>query len=94
MNTLVKTLGAEPPPRTKPLTSGWRRDEPNPASWQASLPAGPLLTISEVRGYLRCSRDVVMELIADGRLAAVRLHRAYRIPLESVQQLVRKGVAI
>jgi excisionase family DNA binding protein len=85
-------LGADSLPGTKPLLSGRRRDEPDPACWRAALPEGPLLTISEVRGYLRCSREIVKSLIASRRLAAVRLRRTYRIPLESIQKLVREGV--
>jgi len=92
MDTIAKTLGADSPPGTKPLLSGRRRDEPDPVCWRAALPEGPLLTISEVRGYLRCSREVVKSLIASRRLPAVRLRRTYRIPLESVQKLVREGV--
>jgi excisionase family DNA binding protein len=92
MNTIAKMSGANLSPGTKPALSGRKRDEPDPACWRAALPEGPLLTISEVRGYLRCSREVVNSLIASRRLPAVRLRRTYRIPLESVQKLVREGV--
>ncbi|QBI56865.1 helix-turn-helix domain-containing protein [Streptomonospora litoralis] len=40
----------------------------------------PLLTVTEVARMLRLSKMTVYRMIHDGRLPAIRIGRAYRVP--------------
>lgn len=51
-----------------------------------SIPA--LMTPEQVAEYLQISRDLVYRYIREGRLQASRLGRLYRIPRESVEDLL------
>lgn len=50
-----------------------------------------LMTIQQVADYLRVSVSTVRRMLADGRLRGVNLGRAWRIPKESVAELIARG---
>jgi excisionase family DNA binding protein len=52
-----------------------------------------LLTIPQVCERLQLGRSSIYLLIADGRLATLRFGRAVRVPLASVEQLIRERLA-
>ena len=49
-----------------------------------------LLTTHEVAEALRVSPETIRNLIARGELSACRIGRVYRVPRESVEQLVER----
>lgn len=50
-----------------------------------------LMTIQQVADYLQVSVSTVRRMLADGRLRGVNLGRAWRIPKESVAELLASG---
>jgi excisionase family DNA binding protein len=51
-----------------------------------------VLTVPEAAGLLSVGRNHIYSLIADGRLPAIRLGRAIRVPRRAVEQLIADAV--
>jgi excisionase family DNA binding protein len=49
------------------------------------------MTVAEVAGVLRVSRMTVYRLIHDGKLPAVQVGRAMRVPEQAVQDYLREA---
>jgi len=49
---------------------------------------GDIFTPDQAAAYLQVNRETIYRYIRDGRLAASRLGRAYRIPRQSVDRLL------
>lgn len=47
-----------------------------------------IFTPDQAAGYLQVNRETIYRYIRDGRLAASRLGRAYRIPRQSIERLL------
>ena len=52
-----------------------------------------LLNVKEVAALLQTSRVQVRRMIQSGELAALRVGREYRIPLEALQEFIRAALA-
>lgn len=52
-----------------------------------------LLSVKEVAVLLRTSRVQVRRMIQSGELAALKVGREYRIPLEALQEFVRAAIS-
>ena len=52
-----------------------------------------LLTVKEVAVLLQTSRVQVRRMIQSGELAALKVGREYRIPLEALQEFIRAALA-
>jgi excisionase family DNA binding protein len=50
-----------------------------------------LLRMREVATRLHVSEQMVSKMIADGRLHAVRIGRAVRVPVAEVERVAREG---
>jgi excisionase family DNA binding protein len=50
-----------------------------------------LLTIGQVAKYLQVSDSTVRRMLKDGRLRGTKLGVLWRIPRESVEELIRTG---
>ncbi len=57
------------------------------------LDSGEYLKVREVAERLRCDRRAILRLIHDGRLRAIKLTQAYRIPEPELARLEREGAA-
>jgi excisionase family DNA binding protein len=58
----------------------------------AELP--DMLTIQQVAEYLQISDSTVRRMLKDGRLRGTNLGAVWRIPRESVEELIRRGSTI
>ena len=47
-----------------------------------------IMTPEQVAGYLQLNKDTVYRLIRQGRLAATRIGRTYRIPREDLEEFL------
>lgn len=52
-----------------------------------------LLNVKEVAALLQTSRVQVRRMIQSGELAALKVGREYRIPLEALQEFIRAALA-
>ncbi len=52
-----------------------------------------LLSVKEVAALLQTSRVQVRRMIQSGELAALKVGREYRIPLEALQEFIRAALA-
>lgn len=52
-----------------------------------------LLSVKEVAALLQTSRVQVRRMIQNGELAALKVGREYRIPLEALQEFIRAALA-
>ena len=52
-----------------------------------------LLSVKEVAVLLQTSRVQVRRMIQSGELAALKVGREYRIPLEALQEFIRTALA-
>ena len=52
-----------------------------------------LLSVKEVAALLQTSRVQVRRKIQSGELAALKVGREYRIPLEALQEFIRAALA-
>ena len=52
-----------------------------------------LLNVKEVAALLQTSRVQVRRMIQNGELAALKVGREYRIPLEALQEFIRAALA-
>ena len=52
-----------------------------------------LLSVKEVATLLQTSRVQVRRMIQSGELAALKVGREYRIPLEALQEFIRAALA-
>ena len=52
-----------------------------------------LLSVKEVAVLLQTSRVQVRRMIQSGELAALKVGREYRIPLEALQEFVRAAIS-
>ncbi len=52
-----------------------------------------LLTVAQVAEHLSVSQISVRRWIASGKLQHVRLNRSVRVPLDSVEQIVKANTA-
>lgn len=53
-----------------------------------NMPLPDLLTPDQAARYLQVDRETIYRYIRDGRLGASRIGRAYRIPRQSINQLL------
>ena len=51
-----------------------------------------LMTIKQVAEYLQGSISTVRRMLTDGRLHGIKVGRGWRIPRESVAQLIADGM--
>jgi excisionase family DNA binding protein/PAS domain S-box-containing protein len=56
------------------------------------LPEARMLTVEEVAGELRVSRETVRRWVRSGRLPCVKLPRGIRIPSEVIEDLIRTNL--
>lgn len=52
-----------------------------------------LLSVKEVAALLQTSRVQVRRMIQSGELAALKVGREYRIPLEALQEFVQAAIS-